>query len=93
MSENPPTKVIWKYPVELRERQSIPMPEGAEILRFDAQGEQPMLWALVDPQKPPEPRHLRLAGTGHPISENGLKYIGSCFQGPFVWHLFEGDAW
>jgi len=54
------------------------------------QGE-PYLYALVDLDAKLETRKFRFAGTGHPIKERDLKYIGT-FQlqgGNFVGHLFE----
>ena len=80
---------IWKFPVPLGDYPTIEMPKGAQVLHFDMQNRL-TIWALVDPSAPKEERHFRLAGTGHPINSDGfLIHLGTCFQGPFVWHLFE----
>lgn len=84
-----PTKAIWKFPVDLVGEPMVQMPAGAEVLHFGIQDGQPMLWALVTPSAPPNYRRFPLAGTGHRIEEEGLSYLGTCFQGPFVWHLLE----
>jgi hypothetical protein len=82
-------KAIWKFPVELTDSPTIKMPAGAKPLHFALQDNQPTLWALVTPSMPLNYHMFRLAGTGHPIEEDGLTYVGTCFQGPFVWHLFD----
>lgn len=84
-----PAQSIWKFPVALASESTVTMPAGAIPLHFGAQAGQPMIWALVWPGNPTEERQFRLFGTGHPIDLKGLAYIGTCFQGPFVWHLFE----
>ncbi len=82
-------KAIWKFAVELAGNPTVRMPAGAQPLHFSTQDGQPTLWALVAPGNPIEDRHFRLFGTGHSVEEEGLAYIGTCFHGPFVWHLFE----
>jgi hypothetical protein len=81
---------IWKFPVPIEDQFTIDMPEGAGVLHFGCQGAQPTLWAAVDPEAAVKPVAFRLFGTGHPIAAPAhLRYIGTCFHGPFVWHLFE----
>ena len=84
-------RTIWKFPLAVGDVSQIAMPEGAEILSVQTQQEQPCLWALVDPGATLEARSFRLAGTGHPIFEDNIRFIGT-FQlsgGSFVGHLFE----
>ena len=55
------------------------------------QGEQPQLWALVDPDQPNEWRTFEMYGTGHPMPANPGEYVET-FQmdgGALVWHVFE----
>lgn len=84
-------KEIWKYKVELVDYPEITMKKDAEILHFDSQAENPCLWCLVEPSKSNEKKKFRLAGTGHPIKEDNLKYIGTCQLrgGGLIFHLFE----
>jgi hypothetical protein len=82
-------KAIWKFPIDLTDAPIVQMPAGARVLHFGVQDEQLTLWALVTPSAPLNHHRFRLAGTGHPIEEDGLTYVGTCFQGPFVWHLFD----
>lgn len=44
-------KTIYKYPLDVTDRQVIAMPEDAEILTVQVQNGKPMLWAVVDPNK------------------------------------------
>ena len=84
---------VFKYAFEVEDHFDLSMPKDADILSVQVQGEQPCIWALVEPGAAIEHRHFRLVGTGHPISENidTLEFIGT-FQlrgGILVFHLFE----
>lgn len=86
-------KTVWKFPVPLHggDRFTIAMPAGAKALAMQTQHGMPALWALVDPGAAPEPRRFRIAGTGHPIDEEIVGYVGT-FQmsgGVLVFHVFE----
>lgn len=84
-------KKVFKYPVEVSDKFSLLLPMEARILAVQMQRDKPCLWALVDPNAPVETRNFRVAGTGNPIEEENLEYIGT-FQmagGNLVWHLFE----
>ncbi len=71
-------KIIWKFPLESTGNQTILMPIGAKILHIETQGTLPCIWALVDPKKQKEPRHIEIYGTGHEIE---------CSKGKELWHL------
>jgi hypothetical protein len=69
------------------------MPKGAEMLAIQAQGENPSLWALVEPENDSEMRIIEIFGTGDPIHDvtKQRRYIGT-FQvkgGESVFHAFE----
>ena len=81
-------RTIWKFTIALTDEPSVQMPEGAEVIHFDNQDGTPTIWAVVDPDAPLEVRHFSLRGTGHRMNGAG-RHIGTAFQGPFVWHLFE----
>lgn len=82
---------IWKYPLEVKHRQEITMPAGAQPLTVGVQGYGLCLWALVDPERPQVVRAIGLRGTGAICDpeENVASYIGTVQMGPFVWHLFD----
>lgn len=91
-------RAIWKFPIQVMDRFEIAMPYEAEILCcqmqidvFHSGPNKPYIWALVNPDAPTEVRKFRLAGTGHPILEPALTFVGT-FQmagGTLVFHLFE----
>lgn len=84
-------KTIWKYPLDLQDKQTVMMPEGAEILTVQMQGAA-CLWALVDSRNVLTDRVIEIFGTGNPMhSDMGVerRYIGTIQQPPFVWHVFE----
>lgn len=81
-------KTIWKYQLDVTDRQRLYMPKGAEILCVQNQGGVLCLWAKVDSGAKPEERVIVIVGTGRPIHRD-LKYIGTVQQVAFVWHVFE----
>jgi hypothetical protein len=91
---------IFKYPLEITDRQIIHMPYGAKSLCVKAQHGKPMLWALVDEFKDKEARSFAVYGTGNPIPELEnqptltLTYIDTVLthQDSLVWHVFEVTA-
>lgn len=85
---------IYKYPLELADTQSVLMPEGAEILTAQMQGETLCLWALVDiePELPKQSREIEIIGTGNFFVQAPRRYIATAQQGRWVWHIFERTA-
>lgn len=62
-------KRIFKYAIPIADEFELELPKGAEILTFQIQYEQPVIWAIVDPDAEKEKRHFNLYGTGHPMKE------------------------
>lgn len=88
-------KTIYKFPLEVTDKQAVLMPTDAQILTVQVQGETPCIWAMVDPShNSKEERFFEIFGTDHPIHEDmgvGREYVGT-FQlrgGSLVSHLFE----
>jgi len=80
---------IYKYPLAQKDRQIIDMPSGAECLSVHLQNGDVCLWALVNKAQASTDRVvIRIVGTGNPFDRNGLTFIGTVIQGPFVWHVF-----
>lgn len=69
------------------------LPVGAQVLTAAAQGDDIVLWALVDTTEgvPKEMRQFVVYGTGHKIDleQDKLKYVSTAFLGPLVFHVFE----
>ena len=82
---------IWKYTLEITDRQTVQMPAGAQVLAVQMQGDAPQLWAIVnESESVEEPRAFAIYGTGHPLPDDPGKYIAT-FQLsgiPFVGHVF-----
>lgn len=87
-------KTIWKFALEVVDRQCVAMPKGAEVLCVQAQYDTPCLWALVDSDAAEKTsRCFRVYGTGHsiPDGDGPLSYVGT-FQLPgLVFHVFEEE--
>lgn len=85
---------IWKYSLNVTDRQSLNMPIGSRLLTVQIQHGQLNLWALVDPKiEDREDRIILKRGTGRPIERHpGLLVYISTVQdlgGNSVWHFFE----
>ena len=81
---------IWKYTLQEQKETILDIPVGAVILTVQQQKEKPVLWALVDPEGPKEPRKFRLVATGERFDARWMTYIGTfTMHGWFVAHLFE----
>ena len=87
-------QTIYKYALEVTDKQRVNLPKGAEILTVQEQYGVPCIWAQVDTTSPPEERIFETFGTGHEMPiDMGIdrKYIGT-YQiqgGSLVFHLFE----
>lgn len=86
-------KTIWKFPLKTVGVQTIQMPLFSEILTVQEQFNEPMMWALVDPEQSERvPRTFEMVGTGHGMHDNYVrKYIGTYQMdaGNYVFHVFE----
>lgn len=82
-------KTIWKFPLEVTNEQTVQIPDGAQLLSVQAQGETPCLWALVDPSAETKPCVIQTYGTGHPIREAGV-YLNTyqMHGGTLIFHVF-----
>lgn len=85
--------VIWKFVLEIVDKQEVMMPAGAELLSVANQNSSLCLWALVNPLKEYQKRHIEVIGTGNriPQQEPGVnrRFLGTAVIDPFVWHVFE----
>ena len=62
-----------------------------EVLAVQVQGGEPYMWARHEEGDGAAPRHFSVRGTGHLLSGDEGRYVGT-FQmagGLHVWHLFE----
>jgi len=83
--------IIYKYPLPIKQFIQLAMPVDSEILTFQVQNENPVLWAKhKDLKSEWAIRHFTFIGTGNEYDqESGHVYIGTIQLKGFVWHLFE----
>ncbi len=83
---------IWKYPLQVTDKQTITMPKGSRILSCQTQGDGPVMWALCSEKnvlEEPEERTFIMFGTGEPMMKVPGDYIGTVQVRELVWHFFE----
>lgn len=85
--------VIWKFPLDASDYQSVTVPKGATFLSARYQHGQICLWALVDDTEPQEEsRDIFIVGTGHPVPALAAAvFIDTVLvmDGAIVFHVFE----
>ena len=85
-------KTIWKYELTPNRLQAVPIPYGGQILTVTAsQSNVPILWALVDPEMPPQERNLGIYTTNTALPDEPGTYIASftIYEGSLEFHVFE----
>lgn len=82
---------IWKFTLNESGTTELSMPEGAYVLKVDAQHGHPVLWALVAAERVKEKRRFRSCLTGGDAPNSVMDYIGTVqLDGDsFVLHVFE----
>lgn len=88
--------VIYKYPLT-GPMTAVRMPEGAEVLSVQMQGEIPCVWAIVNTVFELETRRFMLVGTGHAVPEGCYMetYLGTIQMsgGALIFHCFDVSNW
>lgn len=77
-------RTIFKYPMG-----DILMPKGAKVLSTGIQDRHGYIWAEVDTEQTLETRTFKMFGTGWKMPETQNVFIGTLFDGDYVWHVFE----
>ena len=84
------TNTIWKYELNITDRQVVSMPADSTILSVANQRGTLCLWALVDPAVSDKvDRDIEILGTGNIVSTALRSFIGTVVMEPFIWHVFE----
>ncbi len=82
--------VIFKYEIKLlADSVTVKMPDGAQILTAQLQGDTLCIWAVVNRYAPMTDRQIEIIGTGNPFIDDSRCYIATVQQPPWVWHIFE----
>ena len=87
-------KTIYKYNVEITDRQEIELPTGAQLLCVQEQNNTINIWALVESDAKSEIIVIEAYGTGHPYAldtDRERQYIGTVqiYGGAQVYHFFK----
>jgi len=87
-------RAIFKYRLPVGGFCTIGIRKGARLLHVDNQHDLPVLWAVVDPDQPDEPRTFMVVATGENFTEDvydDTRYVGTVLlqSGRFVLHVFE----
>lgn len=89
-------EVIWKFSLQVTDRQTVTMPVGANILSVQDQSGGLQMWAIVNPDAEREQRVIEIVGTGNPMpdvdKEDLARFHIATVQvrgGALVWHVFE----
>ena len=86
-------RCVYKYIVPVDHESNVMMPREAKILSAGFQGDDLMIWALVEPDYMMVPRKIRVVGTGFPNNDGicGRPFIGTVFkpESGLVFHLFD----
>lgn len=82
---------IFKYDLELTDKQTIDLPTNAIILTVQYQHGGLRLWAKVDENTTTRKRKIRIIGTGHEFEGYNWLYITTVqdLEGLLIWHIFE----
>jgi len=83
---------VFKYELEVTDRQAVLLPPNAVILSAQVQHGKVCLWVNLESDELhlSGPRDIRIYGTGHPIAES-LRFIDTVqlSGGSLVFHVFE----
>ncbi len=78
---------ILKYTLEIGHN-SLPLPEGAQLLSVRNQRGVITLWALVDDTQERLYTDIHVLPTGSEVDGSSGEYFGTVQVGEFVWHVF-----
>ena len=88
------SQTVWKFPVPDPTRMQgdsltieVPIDADEWHVGMDPMGN-PSVWVVLDPEADKVEHELTVFGTGQEIPY-GANYVGTFFQGPFVWHVFD----
>lgn len=81
-------KTIHKYPVPIQDEIPLPLPINALILCVQLQNGQPHIWAEVDTDESTRACGFFWRGTGHELTGDEGKYVGTVQIQSLVFHLF-----
>lgn len=88
-------QVVWKFPFQLVDYQTIELPENAAPLTVAMQDDTLCLWAVCDQTETTyETRAFAVHGTGHAMYAAPVEYLAylgtvQLMGGSLIFHIFE----
>ena len=85
-------KKIYKYKLDITDRQTIDLPRDAKLLDIQVQNSDICLWAEIEDDEVTVPALIECFGTGNGIYEDmGVDrfYIATVQKDGFVWHFYK----
>jgi hypothetical protein len=85
-------KAIHRYEVPVDDRWHTLNLSGEVLHVASRRPDVVEVWAVADTDGRSHPRRFCAFGTGQPLPEEPVRYVGSAFaaNGALVWHLMEG---
>lgn len=85
---------VWRYQLKVTDQQTIDMPLGYQLLSVaPGRGIREYLidlWVQVPEEAPEVPVEIQIVGTGHPMPQARLDFIGTAVMSDgLIWHVFE----
>lgn len=68
----------------------VPMPRGAKILKLAHKKSNPIIWAMVDTDKPIVQRLIRTFNTDQELPDEPGIYLGTVEMLGMIFHCFDG---
>lgn len=85
-------QTIYKYNLEITDKQVVPMPFNSEIISVKNQSGNLCLWAIVETENEVKPTYeIEIFGTGFPMHKDTFReFIDTCVMPDgLVWHVFK----
>lgn len=82
-------KTIWKYVIEITDRQKLTVPGDAKIIHAGLDpSATPCVWVEVTPAASDAQIEIYIFGTGNPMDARAIQHHGSFVMGEYVWHVY-----
>lgn len=82
---------VFRYELKVTDEQQVSLPTSHKLLSVapGRGGYHIDLWALTNPSDHNRDRNVHIFGTGHPIPDVALEFIGTAVMSDgLVWHVF-----
>lgn len=83
---------VFKFEIELQDEPTIVNAPIIEIHHVDRQNGGLYVWVEVD-DGPSEEFPFYVVGTGNPIPDQAVDYIGTVLSNGLVWHIYTKAFW